>query len=166
MTLQRHCSPTVQEPNGSTKQASGKKENSEQGPTAAQPEADETGKPQAPSRATSGSLWLEALAGCFKGQVWEVGVAGATIGRASDNYLSLADKEMSRRHSKVRRLVAGGVGGGNYSEKEREKKVMAFVYGSLLHSARLMFVRCWRILSRYVGFVPLVQLLETIPLIV
>lgn len=47
-------------------------------------------------------LWLEALAGCLKGQVWEVGPTGGTLGRASDNTLSLADKEMSRRHSKVR----------------------------------------------------------------
>lgn len=46
-------------------------------------------------------LWLEALAGCLKGQVWEVGPKGGTLGRASDNSVSLADKEMSRRHSKV-----------------------------------------------------------------
>lgn len=46
-------------------------------------------------------LWLEAIAGCLRGQAWEVGRPGATLGRASDNNLSLADKEMSRRHSKV-----------------------------------------------------------------
>ncbi|CAN0048793.1 unnamed protein product, partial [Laminaria digitata] len=46
-------------------------------------------------------LWLEAVAGCLKGQVWVVGGFGATLGRASENNLSLADKEMSRRHSKV-----------------------------------------------------------------
>lgn len=54
------------------------------------------------SQVRTSRLWLEALAGCLKGQVWEVGPAGATVGRASDNNLSLADKEMSRRHSKVR----------------------------------------------------------------
>lgn len=46
-------------------------------------------------------LWLEAVAGCLKGQMWSVETSGATLGRASDNKLSLADKEMSRRHSKV-----------------------------------------------------------------
>ncbi|CAN0407488.1 unnamed protein product, partial [Hapterophycus canaliculatus] len=46
-------------------------------------------------------LWLEAVAGCLKGQSWVVEKAGATLGRASDNNLSLADKEMSRRHSKI-----------------------------------------------------------------
>lgn len=52
-------------------------------------------------RGMKARMWLEALAGCLKGQVWEVGPAGATLGRASDNNLCLADKEMSRRHSKV-----------------------------------------------------------------
>eukprot|EP00752_Nemacystus_decipiens_P006528 g5879.t1 len=46
-------------------------------------------------------LWLEAVAGCLKGQTWSVETGGATLGRASDNKLSLADKEMSRRHSKI-----------------------------------------------------------------
>lgn len=50
---------------------------------------------------TAPCLWLEALAGCSKGQVWKVGPEGGTLGRASDNNVSLADKEMSRRHSKV-----------------------------------------------------------------
>lgn len=49
-------------------------------------------------------LWLEAVAGCLKGQTWAVETIGATLGRASDNNLSLADKEMSRRHSKVSHL--------------------------------------------------------------
>lgn len=56
-------------------------------------------------------LSLEALAGCLKGQVWQVGPAGATLGRASDNNLSLADKEMSRRHSKVCDLILIGPSG-------------------------------------------------------
>eukprot|EP00903_Cladosiphon_okamuranus_P008714 g8348.t1 len=48
-----------------------------------------------------GGLWLEAVAGCLKGHTWSVETGGATLGRASDNKLSLTDKEMSRRHSKI-----------------------------------------------------------------
>lgn len=60
-------------------------------------EAEERLSPAEPPR-----LWLEAVAGCLKGRSWMIEAAGATLGRASDNTLSLADKEMSRRHSKVK----------------------------------------------------------------
>lgn len=68
---------------------------------AAPKEARRRSRTKTTTTAEQPSLWLEAVAGCLKGQVWPVETCGATLGRASDNKLSLADKEMSRRHSKV-----------------------------------------------------------------
>lgn len=48
-----------------------------------------------------GNLMLEIVDGPLKGERRVVTKKGATIGRSSDNILSVPDRELSRRHSKV-----------------------------------------------------------------
>lgn len=48
-----------------------------------------------------GNLMLEIVDGPLKGERRVVTKKGATIGRSSDNVLSVPDRELSRRHSKV-----------------------------------------------------------------
>jgi pSer/pThr/pTyr-binding forkhead associated (FHA) protein len=43
----------------------------------------------------------DVIDGPLKGEKRKVGKAGATLGRSPDNTLSIADPELSRRHSKV-----------------------------------------------------------------
>eukprot|EP01006_Ploeotia_vitrea_P020904 TRINITY_DN53229_c0_g1_i1.p1 TRINITY_DN53229_c0_g1~~TRINITY_DN53229_c0_g1_i1.p1 ORF type:complete len:651 (+),score=-15.72 TRINITY_DN53229_c0_g1_i1:141-1955(+) len=50
---------------------------------------------------SDGNLMLEIVEGPLKGERRVVTKKGATIGRSSDNVLSVPDRELSRRHSKV-----------------------------------------------------------------
>lgn len=50
---------------------------------------------------SEGNLMLEIVDGPLKGERRVVTKKGATIGRSSDNVLSVPDRELSRRHSKV-----------------------------------------------------------------
>ncbi|CAM9167736.1 unnamed protein product [Phaeothamnion confervicola] len=64
-----------------------------------------------------GAMMLELLSGPLKGERRRVWTEGATVGRATENSISIADRELSRRHSKVEWLwdeplaVANGSGG-------------------------------------------------------
>lgn len=48
-----------------------------------------------------GSLILEIIEGPLKGERRLISKRGATLGRSSDNVISIPDRELSRRHSKV-----------------------------------------------------------------
>jgi serine/threonine protein phosphatase PrpC len=48
-----------------------------------------------------GNLILEVIEGPLKGTTTTVTKEGATLGRSSDNKISIPDRELSRRHSKV-----------------------------------------------------------------
>jgi serine/threonine protein phosphatase PrpC len=50
---------------------------------------------------TPGIMLLEVLAGPLKGETYCVSKEGATLGRATDNTINIADRELSRRHSKI-----------------------------------------------------------------
>ncbi|CAM9608520.1 unnamed protein product [Chrysoparadoxa australica] len=48
-----------------------------------------------------GAMFLEVIAGPLKGERRRIMRDGATVGRATENSISIADRELSRRHSKV-----------------------------------------------------------------
>ena len=51
--------------------------------------------------ADAATLTLEALTGPLQGRACVVGREGSTLGRASENHVSIADRELSRRHSQI-----------------------------------------------------------------
>lgn len=83
---------------------------------------------------TRGELIAEMIDGPLKGERRKVGQKGATLGRSPDNTLSIADPELSRRHSrveyeekdgKVRRRGKGmGRGWECRAEKRREREII------------------------------------------
>ncbi|KAG5180400.1 phosphatase 2C-like domain-containing protein [Tribonema minus] len=58
-------------------------------------------KRQPPLGRVPGKMWIHAKTGPLKGQTLTVTEAGAALGRATDNDASIADKELSRRHSRI-----------------------------------------------------------------
>lgn len=80
---------------------------------------------------TGGELIAEVIDGPLKGERRRVGQKGATLGRSPDNTLSIADPELSRRHSrieyddkdgKVRKKKRGGWGGIVRGDRKRERR--------------------------------------------
>jgi serine/threonine protein phosphatase PrpC len=48
-----------------------------------------------------GNLVIDVIDGPLKGEIKTIDKSGATIGRSSDNSISVPDRELSRRHSKI-----------------------------------------------------------------
>ncbi len=54
-----------------------------------------------------GCMMLEILSGPLKGERRRISKGGATLGRSTDNSISIPDKELSRKHSKIQWLPDG-----------------------------------------------------------